>query len=165
MNQTEFLPIRAEDVDALLAMYLHYVRNTTVTFHCREITHKEMSRLLFFEDQRCASFGIWEGEEMCGYVAIHPFSDREAYKNTAEVSLYLMPEHTGKGLGGQALAFIEGFAQEGGFHVLLSLISGENEASIRLFERHGYTRYGVMREGGEKFGRMIDVVEYQKILS
>ena len=46
----------------------------------------------------------------------------------------------------------------------MASIFGENVASIRLFEKLGYKKYAHYREVGEKFGRFLDIVDYQKIL-
>lgn len=164
MQEICFTPITQAHIQPALEIYLHYVHHSTATFHCRDLNLQEMAHLLMYDDSRFGAFAIMDGEHMCGYVLAHPFSDREAYHNTTEIGLYLHPDYTGKGLGSKALAFIEDFTRKNGFHVLLSLISSENEPSMRLFERHGYTLYGRMREAGFKFGRYLDVVEYQKIL-
>lgn len=164
MRQIHFQKIGETHIQPALEIYQYYILHTTVTFHCNMLSAQQMRRLLIMEDPRFASFAVMENERMCGYVLIHPFSEREAYRNTTEIGLYLHPDCTGRGLGSQALTYIEAFARENGFHVLLSLITSENQPSMRLFERHGYTRYGCMREAGMKFGRYLDVMEYQKIL-
>jgi phosphinothricin acetyltransferase len=71
----------------------------------------------------------------------------------------------GRGLGGRGAQFIEDVAKSNGIHVLVATICGENEASIRLFERNGYEKCAHFREVGKKFGRWLDVVAYQKILT
>jgi phosphinothricin acetyltransferase len=49
-------------------------------------------------------------------------------------------------------------------HVLIASICGENTGSIRLFESLRLDKCAHFREVGEKFGRRLDVVYYQKIL-
>jgi phosphinothricin acetyltransferase len=80
------------------------------------------------------------------------------------VTIYLKPEYTGKGVGSRALEFLEKVAVEKKFHVLLAIICGENEQSINLFMRRGFEKCGHYREVGRKFGRLLDVVSYQKII-
>jgi L-amino acid N-acyltransferase YncA len=43
-------------------------------------------------------------------------------------------------------------------------ISAENTSSIRLSQQMGYEQCAHYKQVGEKFGRLVDVVEYQKIL-
>jgi 3-hydroxybutyryl-CoA dehydrogenase len=51
-----------------------------------------------------------------------------------------------------------------GMHVLLSRICTENEVSLRMTERFGFSEVGVMHEVGEKFGRMLDVAILERLL-
>ena len=62
------------------------------------------------------------------------------------------------------LKMMEQVARSNGIKVLIGIISGENQPSIRLFEKCGYEKCGHYRQVGEKFGRLLDVVSYEKIL-
>jgi phosphinothricin acetyltransferase len=46
--------------------------------------------------------------------------------------------------------------------VLVGTLCGENHASIRLMEKSGYSRCAHLKNIGEKFGKLLDVVVYQK---
>lgn len=46
--------------------------------------------------------------------------------------------------------------------VLVGILCGENPASIRLMEKSGYFRCAHLKNIGEKFGRILDVVMDQK---
>ncbi|UVV57481.1 hypothetical protein NXW60_09845 [Bacteroides fragilis] len=52
-----------------------------------------------------------------------------------------------------------------GFSNIMALISGENEASIRLFEKCGFECCANIRQVAEKFGKKLDLKMYQKIIS
>jgi len=112
-------------------------------------------------------FGSWwvslDGA-FAGYVILARYKPRQAYDGTAELTIYLDPSMTGKGIGRACVEFLEARAAERGFHALLAIICAENEASIRLFKAAGYWECARYREVGLKFGRLLDVVSYQKIL-
>ena len=48
--------------------------------------------------------------------------------------------------------------------VLLAIITGDNQHSIHSFSSAGYFKCADLKEVGEKFGKLLDVVFYQKIL-
>ncbi|WP_394325579.1 GNAT family N-acetyltransferase [Methanosarcina barkeri] len=50
-------------------------------------------------------------------------------------------------------------------HVLIATICGENSKSINLFVRNGFSKCAHYKEVGEKFGQLLDVMAYQKIIS
>ena len=64
-----------------------------------------------------------------------------------------------------AIRYIEEFAKKQKLHVLVATICGENEASIHLFAKNGYVKCAHYKEVGQKFGQLLDVVAYQKILT
>ncbi|MBI2329156.1 MAG: N-acetyltransferase [Chloroflexi bacterium] len=102
--------------------------------------------------------------ETAGFCFLTQYKKKEAYNRTAEIGVYLNPEFTGKGLGSSVVAFLEKVASSKQIRVVLASISGENTASIKLFQRMGFEKCAHYREVGEKFGRLLDVVDYQKIL-
>lgn len=160
--------LHADDLDAVLAIYAHYVLQTTATFHARVPTRAEMRALVCFNQPRYATFVIraeGEARTIDGYVLLAQHKAREAYDGTAEVSVYLRPERIGQGLGSQALRFIESYARTQGLHVLVATLCGDNARSVALFVRHGYTQCAHYREVGRKFGQWLDVVAYQKLLA
>ncbi len=48
--------------------------------------------------------------------------------------------------------------------MLVATICGENAASIGVFAKNGYEKCAHYKEVGQKFGQLLDVVAYQKIL-
>jgi phosphinothricin acetyltransferase len=107
---------------------------------------------------------IYYDNEFCGFCGLKKYSLREAYNQTAEISVYLTTEYQKKGIGNIAIKFLEKFAKNNDFHVLLAIICEENTGSIRLFEKNNYKKVGHFKEVGNKFDRFLDVVYYQKIL-
>jgi phosphinothricin acetyltransferase len=57
-----------------------------------------------------------------------------------------------------------GLAAALGKHVMVAGIDAANPASIRLHERLGFEKVGLLREVGTKFGRWLDLVFMQRFL-
>ncbi|HEX8004406.1 MAG TPA: GNAT family N-acetyltransferase [Mycobacteriales bacterium] len=102
--------------------------------------------------------------DLLGYLLVAPFKGRCAYRDTAEVTVYLDAAACGRGLGRAALAFAEEHARAAGLHALLAVVCAENEPSLRAFARAGYEEVGRLREVGRKFGRLLDVVYLEKVV-
>ncbi|MBP2635498.1 MAG: hypothetical protein H6Q72_1405 [Firmicutes bacterium] len=165
MKKYYFHEMKEEYLDEVLQIYTYYVLNTTATFHSQPLKQEEMHEIVFFNSEKYKTFVICEETELCGYVLITQHKKREAYDRTAEVTIYLKPAYIGKGLGSMAVNYIEEYAKIQGLHVLVATICGQNEASIRLFKNSGYAQCAHYKEVGQKFGRLLDVVAYQKIIS
>lgn len=165
MKKPHFREMKEEYLDEVSQIYTHYVLNTTATFHSRPLKREEMSEIVFFNSKKYKTFVICEDADICGYVLITQHKNREAYDGTAEVTVYLKPAYIGKGLGSMAVKYIEEYAKKQGLHVLVATICGQNEESIRLFKNNGYSQCAHYKEVGQKFGQLLDVVAYQKIIS
>ncbi|MDR3591334.1 MAG: GNAT family N-acetyltransferase [Negativicutes bacterium] len=164
MRQYRFDEMKEEYLDEVLAIYSYYVLHTTATFHDRVLTAGEMREIVFFDSPRYKTFVIFDDGSLCGYVFIARHKNREAYDSTAEVSVYLRPGLGGRGIGSLAIKHIEEYARSQRLHALIATICGQNGESIRLFAKNGYRQCAHYLEVGRKFGQLLDVVAYQKIL-
>lgn len=162
MGEIKFIKTEDKDLKQCKEIYTYYIQNSTATFHIGDISDKDMYDILFCDLEGYESYVIYEEEELIGYVLLAPFKKREAYRRTAEVTIYLRPELANKGVGTKAIEFIEDVALKNNFKSLLSVVCGENIASIKLFEKNGYYKCGLMKNVGEKFGRVLDIVTLQK---
>ena len=162
MGKLQFLDTTLNDIQELKDIYTYYIENTTATFHIGDISDREMHDILFYDDSVYKSFVIKSNNETAGYVLLCPYKKREAYRRSAEVTIYLKPSFTSKGIGSKAIQFVEEFAMTKDIHTLLSVICGENTSSRKLFEKNGYEQCGQLNKVGVKFGRVLDIVIYQK---
>lgn len=157
---------RAEtrDAAAIAAIYNHYVLETTVTFD--EVPWTVESRVAWMaqSDPRHVILVAEGADGVIGWAALRPYRERPAWRHTAEVAVYLAPDATGAGLGGRLLDALIAEARAGGLHALVSQITADNAASIKLTERAGFVRIGMMSEVGFKFGRWIDLVIFEMLL-
>jgi L-amino acid N-acyltransferase YncA len=162
--QYNFSALQAEHLPVIREIYNYYIQNTTATFHTQPLTPTEMQGLVFFNNPKYQTYAICNGLQVCGYVLLAQHKKRATYDRTAEVTLYLAPAFTGKGIGSLALNFIEAAARQAKFHVLVATICGENLPSIRLFTKNGYSQCAHYHEVGWKFDRWLDLVAFEKRL-
>jgi len=158
----EFSQVTNTDLAAILANYNDYILNSTATFHSEKLSENDLEEFLYVSHLKYPSFLIRENDEMIGYCFLTQYKKRQAYDRSAELSIYLKPEFTGKGIGVVALNHLEAAAKKAGIHVLVVTICGENYASLRLMEKSGYSKCAHLKNIGEKFGKILDVVVYQK---
>jgi L-amino acid N-acyltransferase YncA len=164
MNQFEIVPFEPKHLEDALRIYNYYVVNSTATFSIEPISIQEMEYLAFTGLKRFPSFVLLENDCVIGYSLLNRYKPREAYDRTAEVTIYMDHQHHGKGYGKMALKHIEDIAREFEFRALLAVICAENETSIQLFKVFDYFECAHFKQVGEKFGRVLDVVIYEKLL-
>ena len=151
-----------DDLPAILEIYAPYIINTTYTF---EYTVPTLETFTARFESVTAQFPwlVWEEDgKVLGYAYGSAPFERAAYSWCGEVSIYLAPEIHGKGIGRKLYAVLEEIMWRQGYRVIYSLITSENEASIRFHEKVGYTHSFECKNCGLKFGRWLGVIWMEK---
>lgn len=159
-------PARESDLPALIELYNHYVLETVATFAITPVT-VEQRRAWFARFSTDGPFQCLvaiddESGELLGYASSGPVRSLEAYAGSVEVSVYLSPECTGRGIGTQLYARL--LPQLRGVHRAYACIALPNEGSIALHAKHGFRSVGRWNEVGRKFDRWVDVEWMEKRL-
>ena len=155
---------RPEDRAAIDAIYEHFVRTSTCTYDERPGTDE--ARRAWFEShgERHPITVLEDAGAILGWAALSPWRERSGYRFTVELSVYVRDDARGRGHGARLLADLVERATRLGYHTLIGGISADQEASIRLHERLGFSRVAHFRQTGFKFGRWLDLAFYQLIL-
>lgn len=93
-----------------------------------------------------------------GWLSFQAFYGRPAFHQTAEVSIYVAAEAQHQGIGQELLAYGISQSPQLGLKTLLGFIFGHNQASLRLFEKFGFERWGHLPQVAELDGVERDVV-------
>ncbi|MFF6877052.1 MULTISPECIES: GNAT family N-acetyltransferase [unclassified Streptomyces] len=156
------------DLEALTALYNHYVHETPITFDTAIFTPEERRPWLLSHPEdgphRLMVATEPDTREILGYATSSPFRMKPAYATSVETTAYVAPGAGRRGVGTLLYtALFEALSGED-LHRAYAGIALPNEASARLHERFGFRHVGTYREVGRKFGRYWDVAWYEKPL-
>lgn len=151
------------DLPELLDIYNYEVEHGTATFDLHAKTLEE--RRVWFEEHNVDHHPLIVAEmdgQVAGYASLSAYRPKEAYRTTAELSVYISPDYRRRGVATALMEAILQMAREDEvLHLVVSVITGGNEASIKLHEKFGFTFCGTMHEVGMKFGRYLDIENYE----
>ncbi len=97
-------------------------------------------------------------ETIVGWAALSPVSSRCVYRGVAEVSIYVDPAYSGRGIGSRLLAELIRLSEVAGIWTLQAGIFPENAASLRLHARSGFREVGRRERIGCLHGSWRDVL-------
>lgn len=148
----------------ITAIYNHFIAKTTITFETEPVSVLEMTHRMEHISAGFPYFVLVEGDEVLGYCYAHKWKEKEAYSKTVETTIYLKPGQEGKGLGTMLMDALTDACRKQGIHVLVACITYPNVASEHLHLKLGFEQVSRFHEVGFKFGRWIDIYDFQKII-
>ncbi len=157
-------PVRLSDAKALVDIYNHYIKETTITFETEPITAEEMANRIKDISAQFPYFVYEKDGEILGYCYAHLWKQRAAYSHSLETTIYLHKDATHQGIGSLMVNHLIDLCRAQGFHALIACITEGNEASVRMHERLGFKQVSEFKEVGRKFGRWLGVVDLEYIL-
>ncbi len=113
------------------------------TWESWDKAHLEKARLVAMD----------ENENVIGWAALTAVSGRCVYAGVAEVSVYVHPDATGKGVGKKLLGALIRESEKENLWTLQAGIFPENAASLKIHEQCGFRKVGYR----EKIGKMKNV--------
>jgi L-amino acid N-acyltransferase YncA len=132
------------DLPDIVAIYNATIPGRMVTADTEPVSVE--SRAAWFLEHGGAR-PLWVVESMGAVVAWLSFTSfygRPAYASTAEISVYVAAPHRARGIGRMLLAQAIARAPSLDVRTLLGFVFGHNAPSLRLFEAHGFARWGTL---------------------
>lgn len=155
-------PATPEDAPEIAALWNQIIRNTTATFTTVE---KDPAAIA---DQIAGGTPWWVAcvnNTVQGHVTYGTFRNGPGYAHTAEHSIHLYNSAQGKGLGRALMQVMEDYAARHGIHVMVAGVSSDNPAGRAFHAAVGYAVTGHLPQVGQKWGRWLDLILMQKILT
>ena len=152
-----------EDLQELLDIYNYEVENGVATLDLRPKTLDE--RKVWFYEHNVDNHPLIVAQidnHIAGYASLSSYREKEAYKSTVELSIYVGVNYRKQGVACILMQEILKMAKEDErIHTVVSVITGGNEASIKLHGKYGFEFCGTIREVGMKFGKYVDIDNYR----
>ncbi len=153
------------DLDAIDAIYNHYVQASTCTY--QYVPSPRAERLAWFRahDAEHPITVVEDTGEIVGYGSLSRFRDREGYRFTVEDTVYVRADRHRRGVGRAVIADLIERAQALGHRTIIAGVSAEQEASLALHRAFGFVECARFRQVGFKFDTWLDCVFLQRMLA
>ena len=148
---------KTTDAPDVSDLYAEIVQETAISFESRSPSHEQAAIWMISTMKRHPWLiadieGKFAGFAYAGDHGRHP-----AYRWTCDTSVFVHPDHRGKGVGEALYRELIHYMVRLGFASALASITLPNPASIRLHEKLGFNSVGIMEKVGYKLGSWHDV--------
>lgn len=152
------------DIKQLTEIYNWYVVNSTATFDTEPITEAGMCDKIESIRLKFPCLVFEEKGIVIGYAFAHLWKAKPAYSKTLETTIYIDHNHLRQGIGSKLMEELISRCRLGGYRALIACITQGNDGSIRLHEALGFNKVSHFEKVGEKFGRQLDVEDFELLL-
>ncbi len=155
-------PASQDDTAAILQIFNHYVEFSFASYFKTKVG-PEFTRRLLGIGERFPFLVVKDDDgRVLGFGLLHPYHPGDTFDKTGEVSYFLHPDCTRRGIGSKLLERLTQEARGRRIRTLLANISSRNEESLAFHAKHGFEEVARLPAVGEKFGEPFDVVYMQK---
>ncbi|GLQ96093.1 GNAT family N-acetyltransferase [Dyella mobilis] len=155
---------RAEDAEAIHAIYAPTITDTAITFET-ELPGAEAMRQRILTRLQHYPWLAWEEHgEVLAYAYATRFRERAAYDWIAETSIYVHADARRRGIARRLYEVLLDVMRLQGINQAVGVITLPGQVSVALHESMGFAPAGVWRAAGYKLGQWWDVGVWQKTL-
>ena len=160
------------DAEPLLKIYAPYILKTAITFEYDVPTAEEFAKRIEKTLENYPYLVAERSGKICGYAYAGRYYGREAYKYSAEMSIYVDENERGSGVGGKLYRALEFALQKMNVCNLYAAVAVTEEtdehltdASVRFHEHMGYKKIATFDKCGYKFGRWYSLMWLEKAIN
>jgi L-amino acid N-acyltransferase YncA len=121
-------------------------------------------RRAWFEARQAAGLPVLVADDdgtVLGFASYGPWRAKTGYRFTVENSVYVHPDHRGRGAANALMPALIEHARGRDVHTIVAGVEGSNAVSIALHEKFGFRQVALLPEVGFKFGRWLDLAYLQ----
>ena len=154
---------KKEDLKELLDIYNYEVEHGVATFDLETKTLEEREEWFYSHNVDNHPLIVAEIDgNIAGYASLSSYREKEAYKSTVELSIYIGVSYRKKGVATALMdSILDEAKRDERTHTVISVITSGNEGSKKLHEKFGFEFCGTLKEVGIKFVRYRDTDSYR----
>lgn len=157
-------PVSTDDIQQITDIYNYYIENTAISFETAPLSYAQMADRIAAISSKYPYIVYEVDGKVVGYCYAHEWKERAAYSQTLETTIYLSKDCLGHGYGFELMQQLIALCRQAGYGALIACITDGNEHSCHLHERLGFKQVSLFEKVGMKFGRRLDVVDYELLL-
>lgn len=160
-----FNPLSESDRTPVIDLFNYYIQNSFAAYPEQPVPYGFFD-LFLAATKNYPSVVVREadGSGFIGFGMLRAHNPMPVFSRTAEISYFLDPGYTGRGLGSIILQELESNGRARNIATILAGISSKNEGSIRFHKKNGFVECGRFRNVGKKNGVLFDTVWMQKCI-
>ena len=153
--------VHINDAKQMVDIYNYYVLNSVATFDDVPLATEAFEEKITTINAGFPFIVFTENENIIGYAYAGKWRYKPAYKQTAEITVYVKHDEHGKQIGTKLYVELLKQLKQQNFHTVIGGVTLPNEASVKLHEKFGFQKAAHFKAVGLKFNQWQDVGFWQ----
>ena len=141
-------PISVHDREPVLRIFNYYVEESFAAYPADRVSDSFFDALMEKAEGYPTVAAKDEGGTILGFGLLRAHNPIPSFSHTAEITYFVRPEQTSRGIGSLMLEYLLEEAKKKGISSILASISSLNEGSVRFHKKHGFVECGRFRQVG-----------------
>jgi len=150
-----------QDAEDIAAIYAPFCDASSVSFETAAPSAEEFGKRVQNVTEQWPWLVLLDEGRVAGYAYASRHSERAAYGWAVNTAIYVGDRYRRRGVGRALYTSLFAMLRQQGYFKACAGITLPNAASIALHEAFGFTRVGIYRGIGFKFGNWHDVAWYE----
>lgn len=155
---------KESDIISIQEIYNQGIEDRIATLETEKKDFKYMKEWFDKHTDRYKIIVAEQAGQIVGWSSLNQYNNRCAYNGVADISVYILRENRGKGIGKKLLAELESLAKEEGFHKMVLFTFPFNQLGQGLYKKMGFREVGIFKNQGILDGQFVDVLAMEKFL-
>ena len=146
-------------------LYNYYIINSYANFEESKISFKDFNKnFKNITDNKLPYIVALDDKKVIGIAYLNKFRDKSGYRYSFENTIYINNEQIKKGIGSKLLNRLLKISKKNkNIKKIVAVISSVNsKGSLKIHEKFGFKKSGVLKQIGFKNNRWIDAILMQK---
>lgn len=172
MNNIQIRPVTLDDAAKILKIYEYYVLNTAISFEYTVPELEEFKERIAKISAKYPYYAAVIDDKIVGYAYANAFVEREAYKFSVALTIYIDKDYKKQGIGKLLYQTLENKLKEMGITNLYASVAIPtkiedeylNFNSAQFHKHLGFHQVGEFNNCGYKFNRWYSIIWLEKLL-
>ena len=157
---TEIRAATIADAEAMATIFNTYLGKATMVLQPRSA----VDYAAIISAEKTAVYVSFDAQnQIAGFAYVKPYSDRQGYSLAGEVTVFVVENTTGSGLGGKLYDQLIPVTDTLGYRHLTAKVWANNTGSIRFHKRYGFRLVGTQVGIGWVNNKRVDTVIMEKV--
>ncbi len=148
----------------VIDIFNHFIRHSHAAFLSAPVDYGFFDHFLKLARGYPAVVVKDAAQQVVGFAFLRPHHTADTLRRAAEVTYFILPDHTRQGLGSAILELFMEQAGTLGIDTFLACVSSKNPESLKFHVKNGFREVGRFAKIGRKFEEDFDLVWLQKHL-